>query len=109
MSKKREKFLYPEFPKILQHDAFPRNSCVYIIRVQFPLMNVVNPAPGVLLHPYDVTRALITTPLFALTLNVTRTPYHLWPVIQERVTFVHAPGNTLCDDIITINHDYYHL
>ena len=49
-------------PNILQHDANPRNSCVYFILVQYPLINVNAPGSIPLPQPREVVSPEMTSP-----------------------------------------------
>ena len=49
-------------PNILQHDADPRNSCVYFILVQYPLINVNAPGSIPLPQPREVVSPEMTSP-----------------------------------------------
>ena len=57
--------LYHSSPKMLQHDDLPRNSWVYFIIVQYPLMRVKAPDGGADPQPDDVTRPEMVSPLFS--------------------------------------------
>ena len=57
---------------MLQHDDLPRNSWVYFIIVQYPLMRVKAPDGGADPQPDDVTRPEMVSPLFSSSyVNVT--------------------------------------